>query len=229
VTTNKGKIFMGLFDWILRKKENHDKTSVPAVKLTVSVEKCEPSPVMYNNFSSEIAGEPVKAEVPTEARAECERLLRKPKRSDSENEYLHYNYWVNVYYKGERHGYHGISDIWTYSARSLPELPLLHEWIYSILGKKRAEIKGDINTVKTWEEKGTIYVLGTYASLYVKVSFKPRGFVLSFLIKDDLRWEDKASYNTKTGQSDFPFYYSKAQGRIIEWGKSVFEEKRIRA
>lgn len=220
---------MGLFDRLLRKNENHEKTSVSAITLTVSIEKGEPPPVMYDNFSSEIAGEPVRAEVPTETRAECERLLQKQKRTDSENDYFHYNYWVNVYYKGERHGYHGISDIWTYSARSLSELPLLHDWIYSILGKKKAEIKGDITTVKTWEEKGNIHVLGIYASVNVKVSFKPRGFVLSFLIKDDLRWEDKASYNTKTGQGDFPYYYSNARGKIIEWGKSVFEENRKRA
>src|SRR3990172_8380776 len=86
---------------------------------------------------------------------------------------------------------------------------------------------GRIPTVKTWEEKGSIHALGTYSSISVKVAFKPKGFVLTFQIKDDLRWEDKASYNTKTDQRDFPFYYSNAQEKIIEWGKSVFEENKL--
>jgi len=108
-------------------------------------------------------------------------------------------------------------------------LPLLHDWIYSILGKKKPQIDEDIATVKTWEEKGTIHALGSYASIRAQVSFKPRGYVLAFLLKDDLRWEEKASFNTKNGQADFPFYYSNAQGKIIEWGRAVFEVKKQHA
>ena len=208
--------------------ETPEQSISPSNNLAIGTER-DKTREGYSSFSGEIAGVLVRAEVPVESKAKCDKLLCKAKRTAADNEYLHDNYWVNVYYKGQRHGYHGISDIWTYSARSLRELPLLHDWVYSILGKKRAEIKGAITTVKTWEEKGTIYVLGTYASLNVKVSFKPRGSVLSFMIKDDLRWEDKASHNIKTGQSDVPFCYSKAQEKIIEWGKSVFKEKRIGA
>jgi hypothetical protein len=213
---------------VFSKKCKEQRVNPPSVTFTVSVERVAPPPVAYDNFTYEIAGAQVRAEVPTEAKAECERLLRKTKRTDSENEYLHDNYWVNVYYKNQRHGYHGIDDIWTYSARNLPELPLLHDWIFSILGKKRPKITGDVTTVKTWEEKGTIYALGSYASIRVQVSFKPRGFVLGFLVKDDLRWQEKASYNTKTAQGDFPFYYSHVQGKIIEWGKAIFEGERLR-
>jgi hypothetical protein len=219
---------MGIFEWLFGKNEKREST-VPSITFAVRLETVEPPPVAYEDFTGELAGVPVRAAIPTKAKAECERLLRKPNRTDSENEYLHYNYWVNVYYKNERHSYHGINDIWTYSARDLPELPLLHDWIYSILGKKKPQINEDIATVKTWEEKEMIHALGSYTSIRVQVSFKPRGYVLAFLLKDDLRWEEKASYNTKTGQGDFPFYYSNAQGKIIEWGRAVFKEKKQQA
>jgi len=215
---------MGVFDWLFRKNETNKESTLPGITLTVREEKPE---IAYNNFSGKISGFPVRAEVPVKAKVECEKLLRKTNRTYDENEYLHDNYWVNVYYKEERHGYHGINDVWTHSARSLPEYLLLYDWIYTTLGKKKAEINGNITTVKTWEEKGSIHALGTYSSISVKVAFKPKGFVLTFQIKDDLRWEDKASYNTKTDQRDFPFYYSNAQEKIIEWGKSVFEENKL--
>jgi hypothetical protein len=170
----------------------------------------------------------VRAEVPVESKAKCDKLLRKPNRTSYDNEYLNDNYWVNVYYKGQRHGYHGVSDIWTYSARELSELASLHDWVYLILGKKKAEVSGSITTTRTWEENGTIHALGAHNSLSVKLSFKPRGFVLSFMLKDDLRWEDKCSYNTRTGHSDFPYYYSSAQSKIIEWATEVFQQKRVR-
>lgn len=228
---------MGIFDWLFKKDEGSRESasqksifqeSVPNVMFTVRMERVDPPPVAFDNFTGEIAGVPVKAEVPIEAKAECERLLKKKNRTDSENEFLYYNYWVNVYYKNERHGYHGINDVWTYSARDLPEFPLLYDWIYTILGKKKPKIGGDIEITRSWEEKGTIHVSGNFASIRVQVSFKPRGFVLNFLLNDESRWEDKASFNTKTGQNDFPFYYSEAQGKIIEWAKRIYEEKRMR-
>ena len=218
---------MGLFDWIFRKQvKKREELVDPGVILTFPVERVKTQEAC-DSFSHIIAGVPVRAEVPIESKAKCDKLLRKPNRSAYDNEYLNSNYWVNVYYKGERHGYHGVSNIWTYSARELPELPLLHDWVYSILGKKKAEIEENITTVKTWEEKGTIHALGTHDSLSVEVSFRPRGFVLSFVVKDDLRW-DKGSYNTRIGHADFPFYYSSAQGKIIEWAIEVFEQKRLR-
>jgi len=228
---------MGIFDWLFKKNEGSKEStsqksitqeSIPNVAFTVRMERVDPQPVASDNFNGVIDGEPVKADVPIEAKAECERLLKK-NRTDSENEFLHHNYWVNVYYKNERHGYHGINDVWTYSARDLPEFPLLYEWIYTILGKKKPKINGDIVTAKSWEEKGTTHVSGNFASIRVQVLFKPRGFVLNFLLNDESRWEDKASFNTKTGQNDFPFYYSDAQAKIIEWGTRVYEESRMKS
>lgn len=223
---------MAIFSWLFRKSrpdQQSEESRVPSVSFTLGVEKADAPTVTHESFTCQIAGAPATAEVPIDAKAECEQLLRKSNRSPAENTYLHDNYWVNVYYKGQRHSYHGINDFWTYSARELPELPLLHDWIYSILGKKKPQINEDIHTVKTWENQGTIHAIGSYASMQVQVSFKPRGYVLTFLVRDDLRWQEKVSYNTKTGQADFPFYYSNAQAKIIEWGTAVFEEKRQHA
>jgi hypothetical protein len=219
---------MGLLDWLFPKNkqnEMHDVPKVPDITFSITTEIVK-TPISYNIFSSEIEGVPIKAEVPSEAKTRCDELLRKSSRTADEDEYLHDNYWVNVYYKGVRHGYHGINDLWTYSARDLPELPLMHEWLYSILGMKKAEISGDLTTETVREENGVLYVYGTYGSVNIHLSFKPKGFVLSFIINDKFRWNDKASYNTKTNQSDFPFYYSNAEGKIIEWAKRVFEENR---
>jgi len=160
---------MGILDWLFPKNNQDEESKAPSIALTFRVEKVAP-PISYNTFSSEIAGAPVRAEVPSEAKTRCDELLRKSSRTADEDEYLHDNYWVNVYYKGVRHGYHGINDLWTYSARDLPELPLIHEWIYSILGKKKAEITGDLTAVTTREEKGTIYVYGTFGSINVHLS-----------------------------------------------------------
>lgn len=228
---------MGIFDWLFKKSEasNESKNqksvspeSIPNVTFTVRMERVDPLPVAVESFNGKIAGEPVKAEVPIEAKAECERLLKKKNRTDSESEFLYYNYWVNVYYKNERHGYHGINDVWTHSARDLPEFQLLYDWIYTILDKTKPKIHGDIATSKFWEEKGIMHTSGNFSSIQLQVSFRPRGFVLNFLLNDESRWEDKASFNTKTGQTDFPFYYSEAQAKIIEWGKRVYEENRVR-
>jgi hypothetical protein len=218
-------MLMGFFDWLFPKNKKHEESKASSISFSIRTEIVE-TPISYDTVSAEIAGMPIKAEVPSEAKTRCDELLRKTNRTIDENEYLHNNYWVNVYYKGIRHGYHGIHDLWTYSARDLPELPLIHNWIYLILGKKKAQITGDITTATTREEKGTIFIYGTYGSINVQLSFKPHGFVLNFIIKDNLRWDDKASYNTKTGQSNFPFYYTEAQDKIIEWAKRVFEEKR---
>ena len=215
---------MGIFDRLFNKNKQHEESNAPNVTFTIRIE--ESPPPAYDTFSSEIEGVPIRAEVPIEAKIKCDELLLKPNTTSDEDEYLHDNYWVNVYYKGVRHSYHGVNDLWTYSARDLPELPLIHEWIYSILGKKKAAIDGDFTTETPRDEKGTIYVYGTCNSLNVHLSFKPRGHVLSFVISDESRCNDKASYNTKTGQSDFPFYYSTAQEKIIAWARAVFEEKR---
>lgn len=193
---------MGILDWLSSKNKQHKEANVPSITFSVQSEIDE-TPIPFNTFTTEIAGTSIRAEVPYEAKTKCENLLLKLNRSFEDNQFLHENYWVNVYFKGVRHGYHGINDLWTYSARDLPELPLIHDWIYSILGTKRPEIHGDLTTEKTWVDERTIYVLGNYGTINVQLSFKPRGFVLNFIIKDNLRWADKASLNnTKTGQND---------------------------
>jgi putative phage-type endonuclease len=218
----------GLLGWLFGIRGKTPEQSIDlSVNLTFRAEKAK-TQEGCSSFSGFIAGIPVRAEVPVESKAKCDKLFRKPNRTSYDNEYLHDNYWVSVYYKGERHGYKGIDDFWTYSARSLPELPLLHEWIYLILGTRKAEIGGEIETVETWEESGNIFTLGRYSSVKIKLFFKPKGFVLSFLIEDALRWRDEASYNTRTGEANFPFYYTNAQCKIIEWAKAVFEEKKVR-
>ena len=189
---------MGIIKWLLEKSNKEENSTVLTVTSSMRLETVEPASIAYETFTAEIGGEPIKAEVPIEAKAECERLLRKSNRTAADNTYLHENYWVTVYYKNERHGYHGINDLWTYSARELRELPLLHDWIYSILGKKKPEVHGEITTVKTWEEKGSVFAVGSNATVRVQVSFKLRGNVLAFLLEEEPRWKEKASYNTKT-------------------------------
>lgn len=164
-------------------------------------------------------------------------MLRKKDRTNYENEFLYNNYWVNVYFKGVRHGYHGLNDYWTYSARDLPEISLLHEWIYKIMEKNKLTLPENILTVTSWDERGTIYVKGQSGSFMVQVYFKPRGFILNFALNDDNRYDNKesfnkkdneGSFNTKTGEAHFPFYYSDVQSKIIEWGKTVMEEMKSR-
>ena len=214
---------MGLIDWLFQKKENK-KSSHTDVTFTVRTEKVEQQSAITKIFSSEIEGNPIIAEVPTKTKSECEKLLQKEKLTEDESEFLHNNYWVNIQYKGEKHGYHGCKDIWTHTARSLPELSLIHAWIYSILGKTQAFSDGDILTDKLWEDVGNYYALGKISTINVQLSYKPNGYVLSFLIADDCRLTEKASYNTRTNAYNFPFYYRSLQGRITDWAVKIFEE-----
>jgi len=75
----------------------------------------------YERFTTEIAGARVLARVPVAAKKTCERLMRKSDHNEDEGEYLHENYWVKVHYRGQLYGYKGTDDIWTYSARDLPD------------------------------------------------------------------------------------------------------------
>lgn len=216
---------MGLIDWLFRKKEDKNSGHTE-VCFTVRTEKVEHPSAIIKIFSSEIEGNPVIAEVPTETKSECEKLLQKETLTEEESEFLYNNYWVNIQYKGEIHGYHGCKDIWTHSARSLPELSLIHAWIYSILGKIQAFSNDNILTDKMWEDAGNCYALGKISTINVQLSFKPNGYVLSFLLADDCRLTEKAAYNTRTNTNNFPFYYRPIEGKITEWAVRIFEESR---
>jgi hypothetical protein len=104
---------MSIFQWLFGKTEKHRESSGPSVTITACLEKVEPSPTAYEEFTGEIAGAAVRAEVPIDAKTECERLLRKSNRSNTDNTYLHDNYWVTVHYKNACHGYHGIKGMWS--------------------------------------------------------------------------------------------------------------------
>ncbi len=115
-----------------------------------------------------------------------------------------------------------------YSARNLPELPLLHDWIYEILEKKKPDAPKEIHTIKVWEENGIVYALGRFSLIEIELSFKTRGYTLNFSLKEIFRWKDRANYNTKNNKSDFPYYYSVAEQKIINWGKNIFDEKKAK-
>jgi len=167
-------------------------------------------------FYGSVAGIPISVHVPIDLL----KILDKKSSYNADD-----NYWVDIYYKGLRHGYHGVGDTWTYSARELSDLNNLNDFVYQLLAKKKLELNGNITTIRTCEENGGIHAFGIHNSLSIKLSFKPKGFVLNFVLKDDLRWEDKCFYNTKTGHSNFPYYYSSAQSKIVEWAIEVFQQK----
>lgn len=85
-----------------KKNKNSGHTEVC---FTVRTEKVEHPSAIIKIFSSEIEGNPVIAEVPTETKSECEKLLQKETLTEDESEFLYNNYWVNIQFKGERHGY----------------------------------------------------------------------------------------------------------------------------
>jgi hypothetical protein len=174
----------------------------------------------YESFTTEIAGARVLAHVPVAAKKTCERLMRKSDHDEDERDYLHENYWVEVYYRGQRHGYKGTDDTWTYSARDLPEFLLLYEWMYLILGKRKLRVDRPLQTTEIREE--AVWAEARRGPFVVQVSFRPRGHKLSFVLRDEGRWKEHGSYNVKTRRADFPFYYSEAQAQIVEWGIAVY-------
>jgi len=183
----------------------------------------------FKIVTSEIAKLPIKAKIPLTEKKECDKLLNKKHLSQDDISYLHSGYWINVFYKNQRHGYHGINDVWTYEIRDFPEYIQIYQWIYSILGKEQFVIDGDIKTIKSWQENGIVYYLGNYLSLDIIVFFKRRGYVLNFKLvdkNDNYKKYEKGSYNTKTGISSFHFYYQKAENKIIDWAKKVYLENK---
>ena len=181
----------------------------------------------YERFTTEIAGARVLARVPVAAKKMCERLMRKSDHNEDEADYLHENYWVEVHYRGQLHGYKGTDDLWTYSARNLPEFLLLYEWMYLILGKRKLRIDRPLQTTELRED--AVWAEARRGPFVVQVSFRPRGYTLSFVLCDEGRYEEHGSYNVKTRRADFPFYYSEAQARIVEWGIAVFDTNGVRA
>lgn len=166
-----------MLDWLFKTKEKPAPV-IPNVTLSIRTEMVDPEPIEVESFIGEVAGEKVKAEIPLKEKAECERLLRKKDRTDYENEFLYNNYWINVYFKGVRHGYHGLNDYWTYSARELPEITLLHEWIYMILGKNKLALPDNISTVTSWDDSGTIYIKGQSGS-FSEIVKRPNGGMIA--------------------------------------------------
>ena len=127
----------------------------------------------YERFTTEIAGARVLARVPVAAKKMCERLMRKSDHNEDEADYLHENYWVEVHYRGQLHGYKGTDDIWTYSARNLPEFLLLYEWMSLILGKRKLRIDRPLQTTELRED--AVWAEARRGPFVVQVSFRPRG------------------------------------------------------
>src|SRR5438093_10648993 len=94
----------------------------------------------YERFTTEIAGARVLARVPVDAKEMCERLMRKSDHNGDEADYLPRTTGWRFTIGGQLHGYKGTDDLWTYSARNLPEFLLLYEWMYLILGKRKLRI-----------------------------------------------------------------------------------------
>lgn len=208
---------------IFFKKLFTKKTTSKIIKRVNDFEEIEE----FQIFSYEIAKLPIKAEIPLTKKKECDKILTKKHLSQDDIDYLHSGYWINVYYKNQRHGYHGINDVWTYEIRDYSEYIQIYKWIYLILGREQFVIDGNIETVKSWQKNGTIYYLGSYLSLDIIVNFKPRGYVLKFKIinkNDNYRKYEKGYYNTKTKVSSLHFYYQKTEGKIIDWANKVYLE-----
>lgn len=48
---------------------------------------------------------------------------------ESEIDIEMWDYWVQVYFRNQRHAYNPMKDCWTYTARNLPELEEITQWI----------------------------------------------------------------------------------------------------
>lgn len=190
--------------------------------LSITIEGRREAGDVYNTI---IADEPVRAEPPKGAVEKYTRLMTKEPLTKEEGAFLYEECWIDVYYKGQRYGYQMAKDIWTYSARSIPELPLLHSWLYQIIGRAKPNHSCAIETIRSWNENCTKYLLGTIDTIQVLVSFKLRGHVLNIRLSNCWR-EDKVTYNTKTEVTDFPFYYSEIKNQVIGWAITFYKCER---
>ena len=77
--------------------------------------------------------------------------MRKSDHDEDQGDYLHENYWVEVHYRGQRHGYKGTDEIWTYSARDLQ------------VGERFADETGE------WEMVGRPYATAGGKNVHVRV------------------------------------------------------------
>jgi hypothetical protein len=222
---------MGFFKQIFRSNKQNEPL-VPFItiskKIESKIDKHNSGPIQIAVYKGKINNAPIIAEVPILAKQECETLMKKSKLSEDESAFLHDNYWVNVCYKGEKHAYKGTDDIWTYSARDLAELPFLHDWIYSILEVSKPIILSNITTIRVWEDNKTIFADGFHQTLKVQLSFKPKGFILNFLLEEEFRFKEKAFYDTRINKYSFPHYFTDVQFKIVEWGMRIYNESRVK-
>jgi hypothetical protein len=185
--------------------------------------------IEYRVIVGQFGSEKIVAEIPYKIKEVCDKMMRNPHGSFYDADFMHEHYWVIVWYKRVRHAYKGTDDIWTYSARELPELNIMHDWIYSILGKKKPSFKQDeIKTDEVWVDSGTVWGRGSVADITIEFHSSLRGYVRKFSLKTIGRWEDKASFNPKTGDDTFPYFFSDCKDSICKWADTIIEQNKKR-
>lgn len=180
----------------------------------------------YRVVQGLLGSEKVVAEVPYKIKEVCDKMMRNREGSFYDAEFMHDNYWVIVWYKGIRHAYKGTDDIWTYSARELPELNTIHNWIYKLLGVKKPRFKSsEIETMETWiDDSNRLWGIGKTETLQIEFNSSLRGRVRKYSLQSKDRFNDTASYNSKTKVYHFPFYYSDCEKAIADWSDEIFKQ-----
>lgn len=147
-------IFAGLIAivWLqayLRKKSRQDKVrSDTKFNITASYENPGNKKIAH---TTTIGGDSLRIEIPERAKAYLEQIARKPIHTEKDLRDLHSGYWIDVNFKGETHNYNEVNDIWSHSARQLPELQQMTDWIknkinYSASKWERRPAKVNIKT-----------------------------------------------------------------------------------
>lgn len=225
---------MGIFDWLFGKQEpaRIPVANAPEVSFGVSVVVSYEGKGELKTYTTEIDGHKIRAEVPVEQKAVCDKILRKKDWTREDRETMYETYWVDFYVDGDlrRHGYHGNNDNFTYDAQKLPYISQVNDWMYSLLGISKPLPDSPFETINNWQHYGDIYVLGRSGTVLVEMSFKPRGWIVTLVMTDerDVRREKKASIDMKNSSKSeyWPYYYAGIREQIKAWVKKEYDQRR---
>jgi len=214
---------------IKKSTSKDDEVITISEKTTIKADQYTGDLIDYRIVQGQLDGHELVAEIPYKIKEKCDKMIRNTEGSFYDAEFMHDNYWVIVWFKGVRHAYKGTDDIWTYSARELPELPVIHNWIYSILNVSKPSFRSDeIVLVEKWvDEVNHLWCRGVVKDLHIEFTCSLRGNVTKYVLKDKARFRDKAIYSAKRKEFNFPFFYSECQNAIMNWSDELVANAKI--
>jgi hypothetical protein len=83
--------------------------------------------------------------------------------------------------------------------------------------------------METWVDgSNRLWGIGKIETLQIEFNSSLRGRVRKYSLQSKDRFNDVASYNSKTKVYHFPFYYSDCEKSIADWSDKIFDDSKLK-